>query len=101
MLTWISGDAVRCSTPIEDHQQDEAGGDREADPRVVPAPDRRLLEAEDAEPHAGRDQDQAAVVHPCRRGTRSPAWTIAIRMSAISATGMLTQKIARQVHSVR
>ncbi len=35
-------------------------------PGIVPAPDARLLEAEHAQRDAGRDQGQAAVVHPAR-----------------------------------
>ena len=55
---------------VEDDEQREAGGDAQPDRGVAPAPDRRLLEAEDAQADAGRDQHEPAVVHPGRRGTR-------------------------------
>ena len=45
--------------------------------------------------------DQPAVVHPRRPVLGRPAWTTAISTRAMIATGMLTQKIARQVHWVR
>ena len=51
-------------------------------------------------PDAGHDQDQAAVVHR-RVAVLVDGLDTAIRVSAMSATGMLIQKIARQVHWIR
>ena len=69
---------------------------------LAPAPQRRLLEAEDAQGDARRRSA------PARGSPSGPACASVDRLrharsgsSAMIATGMLTQKIARHVHSVR
>ena len=85
----------------EDDQERDAGGDAQPDAGVAPTPDRRLLEAEHAEADAAGDQRQAPVVHRRRPVGGRRACETAISTRAMTATGTLTQKIARHVHSVR
>ena len=86
---------------VEDHQQhraDHDAGDRAGSPQPQM---RRLLESEHAEGDPGGDQHQPAVVHPGRPVVGLTGLETSIRTRAMIATGMLTQKIARQVHWVR
>ena len=97
-------DQRRGGTQLDQREHDEerrADDDAAEIARVAPAPDRRLLEPEDAQPDAGRDQPRAPVVHA--RGPEVGAGFDERDQDERDrrATGMLTQKMARQVHCVR
>ena len=96
----MSGESVRSSTRAKTTQQDGARRDADADAGLLQPQMRRLLETEHAQADAGRDQHQTAVVHP-GRPVLGTGFEMAIRTRAMRATGMLTQKMARHVHSVR
>ena len=100
MLTSISGDAIRCSTIAKTTSN------------RAPATMNRMVPAL-AHPQIPACWKPTMLSETRSRSRRVP-WKsigahlysvlgreIAIRTSAITATGMLTQKMARQVHSVR
>jgi hypothetical protein len=95
MRTLISGDSVRRSTKKNTTSKTTPAAMLILDGRVAPAPQARLLEPEHAQPDPGDDQRQAPVVHLAGRASFG-GLEMAISASAIRATGMLIQKIARQ-----
>ena len=99
--TWMSGDVGAQLDQDEDADDDQAADDADPGPRIAPPPQHRLLQAEDAQPDPGRDEHGAPVVDRGPSGTRVLGFETAIRTSAMRATGMFTQKMARQVHWVR
>ena len=96
----ISGDSVRRSTTYE-HGEDRDARDDAHPVAGLPQPHRAdCCRPNTLSPTPADDQDQAAVVHR-RRTVLVAGLEMAMSTRAMSATGILIQKMARQVHWIR